>query len=586
MILNKYFGLVLLILISLVFLSYNYNHIFNDSSMDFSFALFQYNTSRPQPVLQNAEAVTSSPDNDVIFTPSSSTSIFTTEEVSVEVVTTSSSTSSSAQLQSEAELKTNEKTEDSEENDVKAMEEMKSKLLPPNPLDEEILAFAAKHWAKKVLTLHGREILFKEGGLKFPAESSDWNYEALHTDSSPIWKLMTRRAENARNVCKEYNQLLENNTRTKTILNYIPRIDYKKCQVGRLGPKIPENLKDDFCSYVYAGQGKFTYPFLTHGLSLNAYFKTGTQLLTNAVAHSLSLNLEFVKSKYQLATGMYSKRSMLSYYLEHAIGTNQGPSLDQIKKLSTEGISGIVTRHPIYRLISSWNDKFSYNSTGGAGLRYGIRRLHANFDLKRAFLKELNYLDSIDPEIMINRFNMTPSEVEKFTHRYKKNSKFMSYPRDHGEDPWHVMDFSQMMKFAATRKPKAGKKIGYMTDGHFVPYYHQRGISPCTMQYDVIIKQEFFGQEFGHLLDKVELKLPDDLDPRKSMFHSNSESKVMSSPEEVKSKLEALKVNFKKHWDRVNIEIRKKIFEIYKQDLDVFGYYWNYETNEIDFEIS
>ena len=51
---------------------------------------------------------------------------------------------------------------------------------------------------------------------------------------------------------------------------------------------------------------------------------------------------------------------MLAYYLDHAIGTNQGPSFDQIKKLSSEGISGIVTRHPIYRLISSWNDKFRY----------------------------------------------------------------------------------------------------------------------------------------------------------------------------------------------------------------------------------
>ena len=29
----------------------------------------------------------------------------------------------------------------------------------------------------------------------------------------------------------------------------------------------------------------------------------------------------------------------------------------------------------------------------------------------------------------------------------------------------------------------------------------------------------------------------------------------------------------------------KKIFEIYKQDLDMFGYYWDYKTNEIDFEI-
>ena len=76
------------------------------------------------------------------------------------------------------------------------------------------------------------------------------------------------------------------------------------------------------------------------------------------------------------------------------------------------------------------------------------------------------------------------------------------------------------------------------------------------------------------------------MDPRKSMFHSNSESKVKSSPEEVKAKLEALKITFKKHWDRVNIDIRKKIFEIYKQDLDMFGYYWDYKTNEIDFEIA
>ena len=66
------------------------------------------------------------------------------------------------------------------------------------------------------------------------------------------------------------------------------------------------------------------------------------------------------KEKYRLSTGIYSARSMLSYYLDHSIGTNQGPSLEQIKKLSLEGISGIVTRHPIYRLISSWNDKFRY----------------------------------------------------------------------------------------------------------------------------------------------------------------------------------------------------------------------------------
>ena len=144
----------------------------------------------------------------------------------------------------------------------------------------------------------------------------------------------------------------------------------------------------------------------------------------------------------------------------------------------------------------------SYNSTGGAGLRYGIRMLHSNIGLKRLFESEIKYLDSIDPEILKDRFKITATDVRKYTARVGKSSKFTSYPRDHGEDPWHVMDFSQMMEFAATRPAKEGKNIGYMTDGHFVPYYHQRGISPCTMQYDVIIKQEFFGQEFGHLLGK------------------------------------------------------------------------------------
>ena len=129
--------------------------------------------------------------------------------------------------------------------------------------------------------------------------------------------------------------------------------------------------------------------------------------------------------------------------------------------------------------------------------------LHTNLGLKKRFESEINYLDSISPEILRTRYKIEAADVRKYTARMKKTSNFNSYPRDHGEDPWHVMDFSQMMEFAATRPPKEGKKVGYMTDGHFVPYYHQKGISPCTMQYDVIIKQEFFGQEFGHLLGKT-----------------------------------------------------------------------------------
>ena len=66
-------------------------------------------------------------------------------------------------------------------------------------------------------------------------------------------------------------------------------------KAGAKMERFPAKVRSYICNFVWAGQSKYTYPFITHGLSLNAYFKTGTQLLTNAVAHSLGLDLEFVK---------------------------------------------------------------------------------------------------------------------------------------------------------------------------------------------------------------------------------------------------------------------------------------------------
>ena len=202
--------------------------------------------------------ITSTPSSTTLVTTviTSETSSVSTDEVSLEEIPITTTLA----LETETELKSSENTvseknedsieevlpskepeenqelledeidsNDSEDFAVKAMEELKSKLLPPNPNDDEILAFAAKNWAKKVLNSRGKEVLFREGGLKLP-EASDWTYEALHTDSSSLWKLMTRRAENARSVCKDYNQLLEKYSSTKTVLNCLPRVDVKKCK--------------------------------------------------------------------------------------------------------------------------------------------------------------------------------------------------------------------------------------------------------------------------------------------------------------------------------------------------------------------
>ena len=79
---------------------------------------------------------------------------------------------------------------------------------------------------------------------------------------------------------------------------------------------------------------------------------------------------------------------MIIIYKKFALGTDQGPSWDEVKKTSLEGISGLVTRHPIYRLISSWNDKFSYNSTKGPGFRYGLKWLNDDLSMKLSFNSE------------------------------------------------------------------------------------------------------------------------------------------------------------------------------------------------------
>ena len=55
-------------------------------------------------------------------------------------------------------------------------------------------------------------------------------------------------------------------------------------------------------------------------------------------------------------------------------------------------------------------------------------------------------------------------------------------------------EFPKMVAFIANNK---------MDDGHFRPYYTQNTMSPCQLQYDVILKQENFGNEFGFLAGTI-----------------------------------------------------------------------------------
>jgi len=77
----------------------------------------------------------------------------------------------------------------------------------------------------------------------------------------------------------------------------------------------------------------------------------------------------------------------------------------------------------------------------------------------------------------------------------------------------------------------------------------------------------------------VNLKL---LDPRKSYYHSNSE--IEGNENDKSKEIGKKKEYFKAMWNEVKLSTRKKIFEIYQQDMEMFGYSWNYENNEINFD--
>ena len=70
-------------------------------------------------------------------------------------------------------------------------------------------------------------------------------------------------------------------------------------------------------------------------------------------------------------------------------------------------------------------------------------------------------------------------------------------------------------------------------------------------------------------MDKVKLKLPENLDVRKSQFHPNSNTGIAN--DKIKE-IERKKKYFKEMWNKVKLLTRKKIFEIYKQDLEMFGF--------------
>ena len=158
---------------------------------------------------------------------------------------------------------------------------------------------------------------------------------------------MTLRARKTKEVCKKFKVLEEKFHSEKSVFFNLPRASlndfdkrtthyqeyYNKTQEGLeimnfylppsqnvlfqfdLGKGVrAAMLNPTWCTLAYflnsspCKQAKYDFPFYPYGLSLNAYWKTGTQLLQHALAHALLLDLDYTIKTYKKSINIYSPR--------------------------------------------------------------------------------------------------------------------------------------------------------------------------------------------------------------------------------------------------------------------------------------
>mgnify|MGYP000239869019 CR=1 FL=1 len=152
-----------------------------------------------------------------------------------------------------------------------------------------------------------------------------------------------------------------------------------------------------------------------------------------------------------------------SLVLSKANTLTQGRSVSEMSDLCQNGLSLLITRHPIVRLISSFNDKFGWNSTDGAGFTYGVRLfLRSDYHMKAFFPHSFLFLTTLNlTDIGKTHKGFKPAVVP-----HTENWPPTQFPRV-GKDvknEWHLIDFSGFVDFLHSQWKKDGK---FLTDNHF-----------------------------------------------------------------------------------------------------------------------
>ena len=190
----------------------------------------------------------------------------------------------------------------------------------------------------------------------------------------------------------------------------IPSCGQRAGRMGATGLAWPQG---DIANFQCPNSWTNSFPY--HGLVLRAYLKCGTQLISHIVneVNAINTNLASENASWAATTSMYdSGLSFTQTYVIRTIDTKQGPSLSEYNRMCSEGLHALVVRHPILRFVSAWNDKFGWNSTAGAGFRYGLRFWREEvYPFKKLFLEDYQFLTSMDRATVDEKHKFSTSSV-------------------------------------------------------------------------------------------------------------------------------------------------------------------------------
>ena len=198
--------------------------------------------------------------------------------------------------------------------------------------DMRLLRFIEANWPKKI-----------PGKLNLEYSADQWystghkpvirqfSYDSTHKNDSK-WDALSKRVLHAQRICQNDTKVYSyaKKSTQKRLIHFLTDREKPACKTTKdLRYYFGENLgiATYYCGQKLAKSQPYFYQLYPYGLSLNAYFKTGTQLLTNIAMHLLDINsTNLVENHVRVPDRslIYSARSAYQGFREFLLGTPIG----------------------------------------------------------------------------------------------------------------------------------------------------------------------------------------------------------------------------------------------------------------------